>query len=346
MNDRPIEASCPPDDEGSLRRSASKPLVSVLMITYNHEAYIEKSIQSILDQETTFPFELVIGEDCSTDRTGEIVRDYAAQYPEIIRLVTSSKNVGVDANSKRVRESASGEYFAYCEGDDWWKVPHKLQAQIEVMMQDSTIGLVYSDHDRYSTSTGNTTYQYLKSRGLPASATPDVEDILYGRAGVLTCTVVARADLVRQIIASDPYLYSGAFRMGDTQLWAELALVSKLRYIDESMSVRNLLTESATRSRDEKNVISFSVSNAEMCLYLCDKHSLSEDLVAFHKNYLRRSSFKLAFLEGDAEKTGQLLRNGERNFKYLLLHLGAKFKLVRWPILVLRKLRRSWLPPQ
>lgn len=344
MTERDTNDHPSPGEESRPGRPASKPLVSVLMITYNHEPYIEKSIQSILDQRTSFAFELVIGEDCSPDRTGDICRAYAAKYPEIIKLVTSSENVGPDANAKRVRAAASGEYYAWCEGDDWWKATHKLQAQIDVMMQDSEVGLVYCDHDRYSTSTGKTTHQYLKSRGIPASANPGTEEILSGRAGILTCTVLARADLVDQIIASDPYLYGGAFQMGDTQLWAELSLVSKVRFIDEAMSVRNLLMESATRSRDERKVIEFSISNAEMCLYLCKKHSLSEDLIKFHKDSLRRYSLKLAFLEGDAEKTRMLLRDGDRNFKDLLLHLGAEFRLVRWPLLFIRRLRRFRQP--
>lgn len=344
MSEGETRGGASPAGENSPDRSPGKPLVSVLMITYNHEPYIEKSIQSILDQKTTFPFELVIGEDCSPDRTGEIARSYAEKYPDTIKLVTSSNNVGADANAKRVREAASGEYYAWCEGDDWWQAPHKLQAQIDVMLQDSDVGLVYSDHDRYSTSTGKTTHQYLKLRGIPATPTPSVAEILSGRAGILTCTVLARADLVNQIVSSDPYLYSGAFQMGDTQLWAEIALVSKVRFIDESMSVRNLLMESATRSRDERKVIEFSISNAEMCLYLCDKYSLPEDLVRFHKDSLRRYRLKLAFLEGDAEKTKSLLEEGERSFKDLLLHLGAEFRLVRWPLLLFRRLRRFRQP--
>ncbi len=335
-----------PDEAGGGSSLESKPLVSVLMITYNHEPYIEQAIQSVLDQQTTFPFELVIGEDCSTDRTGEIVRAYAKQFPEVIRLITSSENVGGRENARRVRDAAVGKYFAWCEGDDWWKAPYKLQAQVDVMNRDSDVGLVYCDHDRHLPSTGITTVAYIKSLGLPVSATPDAEDILSGRAGILTCTVLARADLVRQMINSDPYLYSTQFRMADTQLWAEIALASKVHFIAESMSVRNALLESASRSRDESKATRFLISGTEMRLYLCEKHSLSEELASTCRNKLRRLKMKLAFLEGDAEATRQLLRDGERSLKDLTLHLGTQFKVVRWPLLLAHRLRKLWQPQQ
>ncbi len=332
------------DTQSGFSRRGGRPLVSVLMITYNHEPYVEKAIQSILAQQTTFPFELVIGEDCSTDRTGEIVRGYAETFPEVIRLVTSSKNVGIDANAQRVRAAASGEYFAYCDGDDCWKAPYKLQSQVDMMEQDPDLGLVYSDYDRHLPATGATTVSYTHSLGLPVSATPDAEDILSGRAGILTCTVLARAALVRQITASDPYLYGGAFLMGDTQLWAEIALASKVQFIEESMSVRNALTESASRSRDQVKATKFLISGAEMRLYLCEKHSLSEDLAAACRKKIRRLSMKLAFLEGDAEKTRKLLDEGQASFKDRILHLGAQFSVVRWLLLSADRLRKTWTP--
>jgi len=113
--------------------SYEKPLVSVHMITYNHEKFIAQAIEGVLMQKTDFPFELIIGEDCSTDRTREIVVDYANRYPEIIKPILHEKNVGAKANSKSVREACTGKYVAVCEGDDYWIDPLKLQKQVDFM---------------------------------------------------------------------------------------------------------------------------------------------------------------------------------------------------------------------
>jgi glycosyltransferase involved in cell wall biosynthesis len=115
----------------------SEPLVSVHMITYNHAPYISQAIEGVLMQKTNFPFELVIGEDCSTDGTQEIVFDYARTYPDIIRVITSNNNVGMHENSTRTQQACRGKYIAYCEGDDFWNLPEKLQIQINLLEANS-----------------------------------------------------------------------------------------------------------------------------------------------------------------------------------------------------------------
>ena len=85
------------------------PLVSVKMITYNHAPFIAQAIEGVLQQKTNFPFELIIGEDCSTDGTREIVFEYQKKYPDIIRVITSDKNVGAKKNGIRTMKAVSGE---------------------------------------------------------------------------------------------------------------------------------------------------------------------------------------------------------------------------------------------
>ena len=110
-----------------------KPLVSIFSLAYNHEAFIEKAIESWLMQKTNFRVEAVIGEDNSTDKTREIVFDYAKKYPDFIRVVTSDSNIGMRANSMRTRLACNGKYIAFCEGDDYWIDPLKLQKQVDIM---------------------------------------------------------------------------------------------------------------------------------------------------------------------------------------------------------------------
>lgn len=114
----------------------SLPLVSVLMTTYNHERYLARAVESVLAQQTSFAVELVLGEDCSTDGTRALCEAYAAEYPGRVRLVTGSANIGWRANYLRTLEACRGKYVAYCDGDDWWSDPHKLQMQVDLMESD------------------------------------------------------------------------------------------------------------------------------------------------------------------------------------------------------------------
>lgn len=107
--------------------------VSVAMVTYNHERFIAQAIESVLMQETTFDYEFVIGEDCSTDRTREIVVDFQKRFPEKIRLLLRDKNVGAHENSAQTLAGCTGEYIALLEGDDYWTWPGKLQKQADFL---------------------------------------------------------------------------------------------------------------------------------------------------------------------------------------------------------------------
>ena len=105
--------------------------LSVIFITYNHEKYAEKALRSVCEQETDFQFEVVVGEDCSTDSTREILRRVAAEYPDKVRLLFREKNFGRPTlNVYNTTRECRGEYLAYLEGDDYWTDEHKLQKQV------------------------------------------------------------------------------------------------------------------------------------------------------------------------------------------------------------------------
>jgi glycosyltransferase involved in cell wall biosynthesis len=112
---------------------ADAPLVSVVLRTYGHVQFIAQAIESVLIQDTTFPFELVIGEDCSTDGTREIVAAYAERHPGTIHAVLPERNIGHGAIFKRALEATRGSLIAYLDGDDYWTSAAKLQRQVDFL---------------------------------------------------------------------------------------------------------------------------------------------------------------------------------------------------------------------
>jgi len=120
-------------------------MVSVIMITYNHEQYIQQAIEGVLMQQCDFTYELVIGEDCSTDSTRVICEKFTKQYPGIIRLLPSTRNYGMMSNFIRTLNACSGKYIALCEGDDYWTDPHKLQKQVDLLEMDDTLSGTFHD---------------------------------------------------------------------------------------------------------------------------------------------------------------------------------------------------------
>ena len=129
-----------------------KPVVSICCATYNHESYIKKTLESFLIQETDFPFEILICDDASTDNNANIIREYEAKYPILIKPIYQTKNQysqGVKTNPIFNFPRANGAYIAMCEGDDYWFNAEKLQVQIEFMKQYSDINLSF--HSSYLT---------------------------------------------------------------------------------------------------------------------------------------------------------------------------------------------------
>ena len=109
------------------------PLVSVRVATYNQEKYIAQCIEGVLMQKTDFPVEIIIGEDCSTDRTREIVLKYRDQNADRIKAILPDQNQGPSLNTMRIQQACQGKYHAMCEGDDYWIDPTKLQKQVDFM---------------------------------------------------------------------------------------------------------------------------------------------------------------------------------------------------------------------
>ena len=115
------------------------------MLTYNQEQFISQAIDSILMQKSNFNYQLVIGEDCSTDKTRIICEKFANQYPKKIKLLPSlGKNIGLIGNYMRTIKECDGKYMAICDGDDYWFDELKLQKQVDILEENPDYSIVYT----------------------------------------------------------------------------------------------------------------------------------------------------------------------------------------------------------
>lgn len=122
-------------------------LVSVRCLVYNQEKYIRQCLEGIVMQRTSFPFEAIVHDDASTDGTAEIIKDFAQKYPQIIKPILETENQYSkhDGSIRRIMNAAcKGKYIAYCEGDDYWTDPGKLQKQVDILEADPRTMMVYT----------------------------------------------------------------------------------------------------------------------------------------------------------------------------------------------------------
>lgn len=137
---------------------ATKPLLTIRCMAFNHAPFIRQCLEGFVMQKTNFPFEAVVHDDASTDGTADIIREYAERYPHIIKPIFEKENLWNkgDGSLQRVMDAAMrGKYVAWCEGDDYWTDPHKLQSQVDFLeshpefsMAFHTVRVVYEDDDK------------------------------------------------------------------------------------------------------------------------------------------------------------------------------------------------------
>lgn len=211
------------------------PKVSVGVITYNHEKYVARMLDSLLSQQTDFEYEIIVGDDLSKDNTRAILREYQQRYPEQIRLLLHDKNLGNNGrfNALKVFAAARGEYIAQFDGDDYVTSPHKLQRQADLL----------DAHPEYPACFHNATVVYEDNAVPPALLNVDyrkpeitVEDLI-GEDEVFfiaTSSLMLRRD---QFEAFPEPAWVDRSSSGDIPRNILIAARGPIGYLDESMVV-------------------------------------------------------------------------------------------------------------
>jgi glycosyltransferase involved in cell wall biosynthesis len=221
------------------------PVVSVLVQAYNHAEFLSDCLDSILKQETDVPFEVLIGEDRSGDRTLAIAREYERKHPDLIKVITSTENVGMHANFRRLVDASRGTYLAICEGDDYWNTCDKLALQVDFLAERPTFGAVHTDYDHIAMVQGRWRAErsHWRKEGVRVPVGWVFPDLLLQNF-IQTCTLMVRTSLVRAYM--DSAVYSADYEIGDWPLCLYVSARSKVGYLDRSTATYRRVPGSAT----------------------------------------------------------------------------------------------------
>ncbi|AFY53897.1 glycosyl transferase [Rivularia sp. PCC 7116] len=204
--------------------------VSVSLVTFNHEKFIAQAIESVLLQEVDFSYEIIIGEDFSSDRTREIVIDYQKQYPDKIRLILPEENLGCYGQKIFVKtlEASLGEYIALLDGDDYWTTPTKLQQQVDFLDNHPECAICFHDVTTVFEDDADNSRSYNDFEPYQFS---DLESILKSNF-IPTCSTLYRKGLFNEF----PQWYCNIV-CGDWVLHVLNARYGKIGYINKSLGV-------------------------------------------------------------------------------------------------------------
>jgi len=206
-----------------------EPLVSICCITYNHEPYIKDALEGFLSQKTTFPFEIVISDDCSKDNTRAVIAEYKQKYPDFIRDISPKQNLGLFENFTFVQEQALGKYIALCEGDDFWIDPYKLQKQIDILENDYSLIACCTDCINVD-KTGKPTEEYKANE--QGNKRYNLRDFFSENAKYPTLTVVYRNSHKDELFSrlrhvKNPFL-------ADWPLWIALLTYGDMIFLNQA----------------------------------------------------------------------------------------------------------------
>jgi len=280
------------------------PFVSILLVTYNHERFIRQAIDGVMMQQACFPFELVIGEDCSTDSTRKICEEYSEKYPESIRLLPLEKNLGLNLNFIRTFKECRGKYIAYLEGDDWWITSDKLKKQVEILEREPDVSLVHTNCRVFDVYRGVYKNRLIQFDGICVRERQiGLENVIAEFEGrfrpMKTSTICYRRKLMEEIITADEFLFANPeFPTQDFQLFQEMSLHGRFAFIDEETTVIGL-HESISASSDEKQRLQFNLGFFRIGIYLIDKYCLPQKTINIWMRRQLYYFFKVGLLYGE-----------------------------------------------
>lgn len=305
----------------------NNPLISVMVLTYNHAPYLRQAVESILTQECTYDYEIVISDDFSTDDTRSVCLALQKEHPYKIRLVFNEKNKGVIENYFDTMAVCKGQYIADCSGDDYWITTTKLQKQVDILEQNDDIVLVHTNWKNYLHSRNifvndvksippNYKQQILDKQDIPVF----INQKNFSIVSINTCCY--RKEVGLQIYAEHSKFFDKTrYTCEDYQLLLFLLTKGRFYYIDEETAVYRVLDESVSQSLDFAKQFKYRFNQTIQRADLAKEFNVSLD------KYLSIESIDLFYLAFKAKRP-DLARQAKQLLKEQNYNLPLKAKLI------------------
>ncbi len=282
------------------KKIEQKPLVAIQCITYNHEPYIRDALEGFAMQKTNFPFVAIVHDDASTDKTAEIIREYAEKYPDIIKPIFETENQysKKDGSLGRIMKEAiattRAKYIAMCEGDDYWTDPLKLQKQVDFLESNPDYGMCYSDFDIIIAKSGKTYKSLMKNYPTKFPSQYQLKEFVRQGGYVAPPSWLFRSSL-------KPITIPGACD-GTFVLFSYFLANTKVFCFNESMVVYRILEESATHFKDPMKLLIRSKKLNELKIKLANEFNLGNEFInAVTKEYYKKTFPLLLICKQESE---------------------------------------------
>lgn len=268
---------------------ALQKVVSVCMITYNHESYIEAAIEGILMQEVDFEIEIIIANDASSDKTHQVIENLIAQHPkkDLISYFNHSENLGMMPNFIFALNKCKGKYIALCEGDDYWIDPLKLQKQVDFLEHNHDYSICFHKVKLLRGTLFEEDISIQKRFDQLSENDATIKDLVQRKNFIHTASVVYRN---HNIVFPMEYKYTP---IGDYFLHILNSEFGKIKRLDEKMSVYRLGVGVFSSLSSAKMLEKIIVSHSCLVSYLKEEHHKELFLKRIIRN-VNRLSYKFS----------------------------------------------------
>ena len=241
-------------------------LVSIVIITYNQEQWIRQTIESIMAQKTDYPFEVIIGDDCSTDATLSICLEYAEKHNNI-KVITYKHNQGVAGNWVGCVRECTGKYIMNCAGDDYWHNPNKIQLQVDFMENHPSCVISHTDFDKLFVKNKRLIKSYNTREGIVPPEGKILKKVLSGQERMSAVTICYRTEMLKKYCPLDMYV-SMRFPREDWPTILILSAHGDICYIPVSTATYRVGQVSITNSIDYDKIRRRAQLDKQMTEYL------------------------------------------------------------------------------
>ena len=290
-------------------------LISVIVTTYNQEATIGRTLDSILAQQCHLPVEIVVGEDCSTDGTLAICRQYAQRFPEQVRLIANEKNKGIVDNYFDCLLAARGDYIADCAGDDFWIDPQKLEKEARVLEAHDDVTLVHTDWLYYDETTGQTRPHTERqfdqaftdgSTMLEAILTQTTLPVVH------LCTALYRKSAFLEAYREDTFVFRNKeFGCEDLSLTFMLARMGRIAYLPDVTLHYSVGHNSVSFNDDDARQFRFVKRISSLTRYLSQTYNVGSAVVDRHLQERMHALMMHAFRAHDRQLRSEAIQLGK-----------------------------------
>lgn len=287
-------------------------IVSIIVCTYNQEDTIGRCLDAILSQDSPWPFEIIIGEDCSIDNTRYVCENYVKRYPDIVRLMSKAPNKGILQNYFDCVRAAKGKFIMECGGDDVW-MPGRIKTCLEIMEAHEDVGMIITPYITKDESTG---IQH------PLNPTPwhegvySGEELTYQFAGFIQCSpgssAMTRLSMLKEAMEQWPQFFSGReFLMEDMQITATMGIMGKMYYHEKPTYYYYVGDKNTSTGADEMKTLRFDKNALKMLVCLTNAIPLDKECVLPAMKHRLNAVLMHCFRLNDKEQRDAILKQAK-----------------------------------